>query len=61
MNLVKMASFKRSWILLVFDTCIFLSAASGSALPADELTNGNKVLFSFFLLLYRFICMLFLI
>ena len=50
MNLVKMASFKRSWILLVFDTSIFFSAVSGSALPADELTNGNKVFFlsSFF-------------
>merc|ERR1712233_122571 len=38
-----MASFKRSWILLVFDTSIFFSAVSTSALPADELTNGNKV------------------
>ena len=39
MNPVKMGSFQRSWLLLVFDSLLF----STSALPADELTNGNKV------------------
>ena len=34
-----MGSFQRSWLLLVFDSLLF----SISALPADDLTNGNKV------------------
>ena len=39
MNPVRMGSFQRSWLLLVFDSLLF----SISALPADDLTNGNKV------------------
>ena len=52
MNPVKMGSFQRSWLLLVFDSLLFFFLTEwASALPADELTNGNKVYFPLFLLI----------
>ena len=42
---MKTGSFRRIWLLLLLSSLVFFSPACSSALPADELTNGNKVCF----------------
>ena len=42
---MKTGSFGRIWLLLLLSSLVLFSPACASALPADELTNGNKVCF----------------
>ena len=42
---MKTGSFRRIWLLLLVSSHGLFSPACASALPADELTNGNKVCF----------------
>ena len=42
---MKTGSFRRIWLLLLLSSLVLFSPACSSALPADELTNGNKVYF----------------